>query len=360
MALGLASTAQAQGLLSLDQPALAQVPGYWACQSSVFALSDPVPLRGMIDRWQGGYTAHSAPLAMGNWGGRLQGQAGPWSVSIWDLTTLLGEMSPGGARLLWLTKQRQTLPVGETFDIRLKLDALHRSGTTVGRAWTFGQVTLGAGLSCWTATGAQFGTARGQGTATGLKTYSFNVDIDYAYNQNRLYSLAVPSERGMGFGLNLGARWTQDSWEWQWSARDVGNQTHWARLPKTTALALSNRSHMDINGYLLFDPSIEGWEGERPLTWREPVAWSTSIGRSFSALTTRFRLERFGPVQFQTLELEYPFSSTLISMASFETRTRLWTLGANYRMAWVRIGLSSLAARNAHALQLEAGIRGRW
>ena len=297
--------ALSQGALRLEQPARIMPSGAWSAELGLYAFSDPVALNGLLNRWQGGLTSSTAPKIYGSWGTRIEATLGTWHYSTWDLTTLLGELSPDGARLLWLTKQKRPLLVGETFQAGLSVDALHRTGVAVGRAWRIGNFTVGADLRWWTATGAQFGSIQGLASVTGVKTYAFDFDVNYTYNQNRLYTLAVPSERGSGQGINLGATWSNDGWEWQAAARDLGNRTHWVRLPVTLATALSNRSHIDPNGYTLFDPSIEGWEGERPYTAREPIAWQSSVDKLFGGVRGLLRIERVGPISLYTVETTF-------------------------------------------------------
>jgi hypothetical protein len=358
--LGVTLPGLAQGVLGIAQPSSKPPSGSWSIEVSAFALSDPVPLHGLLNHWQGGFTSDPSPKIYGQWGSRTKATLGNWNISIWDLTTVLGQMSPGGAKLLWLTKQKLALPVGETFAVRLDLDALHRTGASLGRAWMMGNVAFGADVSSWTATGAQFGMMQGQAAVSGPKTYSFDMDVNYAYNQNRLYNLAVPSERGWGYGLNLGATWAWDGWEWQSSARDLGNQTHWNQLPMTMASALSNRNHTDSNGFTVFDPSIEGWEGKRPFTWREPIAWSTSIARHFPEVTALVRLERVGPLIFRALEVEHSFTSDVRASIGYEDRTRLWTIGCASKRAWISLGSTSPSTQRAHGIQFEFGAKGRW
>ncbi len=350
----------AQGALRIEQPARIMPSGSWSAEFAAFAFSDPIPLNGLLKHWEGGLSTSASPKVYGSWGSRIDAALGPWNCSTWDLTTVLGELSPDGAKLLWLTKQKRPLPIGETFQAGLSIDALHRTGVSVGRAWRVGNLTLGADLRWWTATGAQFGTIQGLASATGTKTYTFDFNVNYIYNQNRLYNLPVPSERGWGQGLSLGASWSGEDWEWQAAARDIGNQTRWAHLPVTLASALSNRSHVDASGYTLFDPSIEGWEGERPYTVREPIAWKTVLTKQFGGIKALVQLEKVGPISLSTIEAAFSPLPGLQTTLGYEARNHLWALGWAYGGAWLQVGASSLSWYRTKGLQVATGIKGRW
>ncbi len=358
--LGAAPACLAQGSLGIDQPARMLPSGFWTTGISILAFSDPVPLHGAINQWQGNLSTVPSPVIYGQWKGFALATIGNWQVSTWDLTTILGEMSKDGAQLLWMTKQKQTLPVGKSFDLNFTLDSIHRTGISIGRAWRFAELTFGASLDYWTATGAQFGTAEGRASITGPKAYSFDVEVNYSYNQNRLYELAVPSERGWGAGLSVGATWTGKNWSWQLATRDLGNQTTWNRLPLTMAKAVSGRSHLNSNGYTIFEPSIEGWEGEKPYTWREPQAWVTSLERGFSTYSARVKIERFGPITLRTAEVDCSLSLGIKLTLGYEGRNHLWSAGGEWDHFWVRVGTASFSSQATHALQFELGAKGHW
>ena len=155
--LGAALPGRAQDLLSVGNPSQPP-PASWTAGAYAFACSDPIPLHGFFNHWQGGFTPGRDPVTYGCWGMETRASAGPWSLSVWDRTTFLARMSPDGARLIWLAKQKLTYPQGEIFNLHLDLGALHRDGVSLGRALRLGDLALGASLGFWTATNAQLVT----------------------------------------------------------------------------------------------------------------------------------------------------------------------------------------------------------
>jgi hypothetical protein len=357
----------AQGYLDVANPArTGDCPGL-GVSLQAFTFSDPIPVRGLMDRWQGDFTPRNdKQQAYGQWGGGFSWSEGPWRVGIWDDSHLLFESSRDAATLLWLTKRKFEVPVGTTFKVWLTAKGIRRTGSSASRSWELWRsgeawLSAGAGLRFWTATGLQIGRIEGTALATSPKQYDYNLQVDYSYNQNRLYDLTVPSPRGWGASADVGFVAGLSHWQMEAAVRDLGGTTRWTDLPMTLATARSNRYRVDENGFRNPQPTIEGWEELRTTHQNESPAWmSTLAWRPTNGCQATCRFERVASLSLLDLEGAIPITSNLVSTFSHEFRTGLWAAGLRFPRGRFRIGSTSIRYEQAHALFLEMGYSHLW
>lgn len=216
---------------------------------------------------------------------------------------------------------------------------------------------IGTGLSGWTATASQMGTAQGLAQVIDAKNYTFDLTVDYSYSKNYLYDLQVPTPRGWGLGGNIGILWILDDWRAEAAAMDVGNRTYWSKLPITIASAKANRSHVDSNGYTVFDPTIEGFEGVESQIQKFPVRWSGILRRDWDAYELAVQMERMTNLDFLSLEgSRRNLDGSRVSLG-YEERTRTWRMGYQGKWVFGSLGGGSFSTQRTQSMTFQAGIR---
>ena len=362
LAIGCLIQGYAQDVLGIENPARLGIPKL-SISTTAVSFSDYLSLHGLFNNWQGGIAPNrGSQIGWARWGGEVDWFQLPWALRVWDLSMVSETSNKEGATFIWMTKHHLDLPVGAQFQVDLKINGLRRTGATLEHTWTMwkqggNSLVLGTGLSGWTATASQIGTARGVAQVTSAKNYTFDLTVDYSYSKNYLYDLQVLAPRGWGFGGNLGILWTSDNWRAEAAVVDVGNRTYWPKLPMTLATAKANRSHVDLNGYTVFDPTIEGYQGTQSQVQREPVRWSGILSRDWDAYELAVQMERMANLDFLSVEGSRRTADGSRVSLGYEERTRTWRVGYQGKTLFGSLGGSSFSTQRTQSLNFQAGIR---
>ena len=359
--LGAILTAQVPTVLDVSNPAVNPGQPGLTADVSGFAFSDPVSLKAFGERWQGPFTPRKGEQGLlGSFKAALTYRKEGSEVGLWHQQRILMVSNKDTVEFLRTTKSREELPIGRTYDLEMAVNGIQRTGLTLSQSWILvasSSLTwsVGVGGKGWYANQGQSGLIRGAATATGSKTYDFNLTVDYRYTKNLLYDLPVPSSAGAGFGGLLGTELQGEGWSLQAAADDLGSRTWWKALPFTNADAKSQRQHYDSSGYLKFDPTIEGIEGEKDWVQRTPTAWMTRASWNRGSWRLGARVERISNFTFYAWEGSFQWTETDRMQLTYEPRTRSWGLGWAGKQARVGIAIQSWDISRSRSLGLSLG-----
>lgn len=353
--------AQVPTVLDIANPAEGHGHPGLSAGVSAFAFSDPVSLKAIGERWQGAFTPRAGNQGLfGNINTAVSYQRDQVEFRLWQQQRVLMSANRDTVEFLRTTKAREDLPTGRTYDLEMAVQGSSRSGVTLSRIWVLaesGEFTwmLGAGGKGWYADQAQNGFVLGKARASGVKTYDFNLSVDYRYTRNILYDLPVPPSSGIGFGGVIGTSLHLAEWSLAVAVDDLCSTTWWKALPYTYAEAKSQRQHYDLNGYLQFDPTIEGIEGRGNWIQKSPTAWMVRASWGVGAWRLGSRVERISNFTFQAMEASYLWDSVDRLELSYEPRTRSWGLAWAGKQARLGLALQSLNMSTTRSVGLSLG-----
>ena len=353
--------AQVPTVLSVPNPAgNPRAAGLYA-EANAFVFSDPVSLKALGERWQGSFTPRVGEqgfLASTNYS--IVYRAGAAQYALWQQQRVMMTASRDTVEFMRITKAREDLPLGRTYDLKMAAEGNRRTGLTVSHQWVLAESEsfswyLGVGGKGWYADQAQSGLVLGRARATGEKAYDFNLTVDYRYTKNLLYDLPVPASRGLGAGGALGTFLQWQSWSIEAAVEDIGARTWWKGMPFTSADAKSKRQHYDSNGYLQFDPTIEGIEGEKDWVQRTPMAWMVRGGWGRGPWRLASRVERFSNLLFYAWEGSFQLAEATKVGVAYEPRTRSWAFGWSGKQARAGVASQSLNFSRSRSIGLTLG-----
>lgn len=227
-----------------------------------FSYSETVSIKSTFDSWEGDNFESGERQWTWNWV-ELGVQYKHWGVGVVQRYDYDLRFSEQTAEFLWLTKNKKDLPVGKRYSLDLKANAIHSSGLRISFADSFTTAfNYRIGLSYLQASYTLDGQIKGDATATSGSDYDFQASVDYAYSEDILFDRHVTQPEGKGFSLDVMFNYqlTPELY-WQFQVRDLFARLYWDNSPYTQGRATSDRKEYDENGYVSFNPILEGYEG---------------------------------------------------------------------------------------------------
>lgn len=160
----------------------------------------------------------------------------------------------------------QENPLTSNRDYQLNLAAERWRGSGLRLAYQFAwadnhQLQLGASL--FNADNLSYGTINGYANSPTSKTYNYQADVNYRYEQDELFGRTTRQEsQGRGYALDLKATGQLNNGiRYQLWLRDALGSIDWGSTLKTTAVATSKVVSYTPDGYLQVAPVLSGREG---------------------------------------------------------------------------------------------------
>jgi hypothetical protein len=237
-----------------------ETPVAFYCLTEILAKSEPNAIMNAVDGWHGPYGSGRRQYA---WSWIEAGVRGDhWGIGgliRWDYDLRFNQAA---ASLYGAVQNKQDLPVGTTYNVRVQAHVIHAAGVRASwRGDLFRDLKAEFGLSLLRSNYMIEGSLQGTADATGPKSYTYNASADYAYTKDVLFDRSVSPQDGLGFSLDAGIDWrlTPD-WRVKARVRDLPGAVWWKQLPYTQAGATSDRSSTDSQGFTHWAPLVSGVE----------------------------------------------------------------------------------------------------
>lgn len=235
--------------------------GFFARLDS-FSHSEPVSIAAALNNWQGHFYGGDTQWSH-NW---LETgyRRGAWSISVLYRRDYWLDFDADTAELYYRTDHHLPLQAGRRYNVDVTAYAFSARG--VRGSWRYrpaSGVSLTWGLSLFNAGDLLDGRLRGQATALADNDYAYDVSVDYAYAEDKLFDRRVDAPSGIGASLDASlvysptARLTLRA-----TVVDLLGAIRWRNAPYTRATATSNRQGYDDTGYIIVRPAISGVEGD--------------------------------------------------------------------------------------------------
>ena len=253
--------------------------------ADLFWYSEPVSIESMIQDWggpfYGGTTALTHNIAEIGFGTES------WQFSVLTRYDYEMEFSPDTAEFYYLMRNELPLPVGRTYRLDLVARQTVSDGLRVARQFRVAKgFDVNVGLSYLKGRRLTDGTLRGNATAIGAKDYDYSFLVDYFYSEDKLFDRPVSSPSGDGYSIDLGAQWQlEERLRATVTLKDFLARILWHDAPYTIATGTSDVKTYDANGYVVYDPLVSGFEGNRDFiqtlprrgTMRIDYDWNTHL-----------------------------------------------------------------------------------
>ncbi|HQT05206.1 MAG: hypothetical protein B7X52_05095 [Thiotrichales bacterium 34-46-19] len=173
------------------------------------------------------------------------------------------------ADFYYAISQENPLTSNRNYQLNLAAERWRGSGLRLAYqfAWTdHHQLQLGASL--FNADNLSYGTIDGYANSPTPKTYNYQANVNYRYEQDELFGRTTRQEsQGRGYALDLKASGQfNNGVRYQLWLRDALGSIDWGRTLKTTAVATSKVVSYTPDGYLQVAPVLSGREGASNFT----------------------------------------------------------------------------------------------
>jgi len=151
----------------------------------------------------------------------------------------------------------------------------------------------------------QNGVLSGNFSRIDEETYSFDLFLNYIYNNNLLYRrIDMVKGKGIGYSFDFGILFNLlKNLSFSLNIEDLGGRVYWFDIPYTNAKASSDREYVDENGYIAFRPLISGYEGYKDYVQFLPLKLDINIG--YKGERNNFILELSFKDDYNSLYIKY-------------------------------------------------------
>tara|TARA_B110000967_G_scaffold191842_1_gene217922 strand:- start:649 stop:1686 length:1038 start_codon:yes stop_codon:yes gene_type:complete len=237
-----------------------------------WASSDSIAL-AKVETWRGDLTDHGT-LTFGH----MNIEAGAylsdgWQVAATQRQSSQYEYTPSTATAYHHLSNRALQAPSNFQGIDLKISQYQAHGFKVGKGL---QYALGHYLYVNGEVFEAYQLTHGQITGTAElaneNSYNYDVSVDYAYSQDRLFgrsSVNAPQGKGFSLGFALQGK-VSNKLRYELQADDLVGAIFWPSAPYTLGSAVPAKIYLDDEGYLTSTPGISGLDGYRKL--RQPLS----------------------------------------------------------------------------------------
>lgn len=321
--------------------------------------NNSLPLRAIFfDKWGGPFNPELINRSDNYWKTNADYIYNQWRLAGFYRGELFAEANRDTVEILRMINLKQELPEGRDFEINLKAGGFSAAGIEMSKGVSLGGILegLSTGFTVRYLRGEkiQEGTISGRITTTDVKSYDFDLMLDYIYDDNLIYnSRNINSGTGDGHSMDIGLRYDiKSNCSAEILFRDLYGRIYWRDIPYTTASATSDIKSYDKDGYQVYQPSIHGYESYKDFTQKIPVKTDMSISykKGNVTLIPIVNLIESRPVYW--IETDYELSNNRLIMAGYNINYNAFSVGYALKKTSVNIYLSDIDLFHINAIGL--------
>lgn len=241
---------------------------------------------------------------------------GPFSIQYVLRYDYYYDYANDTAQLIYLTKNQLPLRPGERYELYIGSDKTSSKGFRYGYSdWLRDDFKISAFLSLLELTELEQGELQGSAAVVNSNDYDFSFYSDVAYEDDPLYDRDSEQVSGYGYSFDLMAYYqVNQDWDINLEVFDLLSRMKVEDAPFTTATATSNVKNFDENGYVVFDPVVTGFEGNKSYSFEFNTQTHLAIGyRLFDDDRIVVQHHEFDSVNFQELSYVQRFGDKALS-----------------------------------------------
>ena len=311
---------------------------YIAVQS--VSYSEPVALKFMLGERQAPFTKGNKAFTYNKVEAGFRW--GNWQLGVLERLDYQLEFSSETAELIYLAENRLPLEVGREYELYIKAKHNYSRGVRLAYRHKF-SARINVGLAASYLQGKAFtdGTIRGSAQATAEKNYDFQFDADYFYSRDILFERDVESPDGNGYSLDFNVDWQPNKYfTVQLDVVDLVGKMFWDNAPFTTAIATSETKTFDEDGYVRYNPLLEGKESNKNFTQTLPrKIFIATKYQWFSSIGLLAELQDYKVARFTSAGAEWCYSRHSCFQSLYNTTIK--ALSLRYQGHGVQVELAS-------------------
>ena len=306
-------------------------------QTGYFIANDPVSLKEFFDKWKNDYHPRNGiNLALQDFRSDIGTVvAKKYYLGLYHRYNVFIKTNRDFTDFYRTAKNKLPFDDLRTYDLHLKIEGIKESGILLFRQKTLHEdeeslLKVGAAVHMGVGHDMQGGTIDGSARVLNAKSYEIDARSDYYYTHNYLYHLDVDRSYALGAGVDLSLyfRSMYYRYEVRLEVSDLLSRMYWFDLPYSYVNIQTKNKYYDENGYVKYNPSINGVEKyvnhtqtispRYELTFRKSLMSDVSVSGIFA-----YGYDTF----FPTLEVEKVFTQAQKLLVSYDVRFQSWGVG---------------------------------
>jgi hypothetical protein len=338
---------------------------------TTFAADSVLPVVSIIDdSWRGNFTPKRHNTADFYWNAVSGVFYDSWRVAAFNRGESFTYSNRDTVEFLYLAKKKRDLMTNRTYTADISTNGFIASGIEVSHGRKLDNLvsglSVGATIRYLAPRALQYGTMSGNVVPTSPKTYEYNLLLDYAYNHNIIYKRNDEDMEqggfsdGYGVSADIGFSYHNGKFHAEVLLRDLGGTLFWNSAPYTTAFAVTPVKTTASNGYQEFNPSISGYEGNKPLRQRIPLKTDLSLGYDSDPFSESVTVVLINDQPRTWLEVSYRYSNDLQLSLGYNLDYSSLTYSIATHGLSMGVTLSDFEIHNARALGFQLSYLYSW
>jgi hypothetical protein len=293
-----------------------------------FSLSESVPISDAMGDWES--TVREGDKAFTyNWAeaGATYKAFGLGYLTRYDYAL---KYSPETAEFYHLVKNKKSLPLDRQYELELAAKHTYSKGLRLSYYFQFNeQLEVTIGGSYLKGVRLTDGALRGIATAVAENDYDFNANVDYYYSEDVLFDRKVDTPDGVGYSIDSLINWRiRRDLNMRLAVIDLIGRMYWSNAPNTTATATSATKEYDEDGYVIYKPTLSGYETNRDFTQTLDPRINLQLNYSLDSRTDLVgQVSKFHPRAFYQIGGEYAFNAGNRGQFLYMFETDAFSLG---------------------------------
>lgn len=323
-------------------------------------------IRQLFGDWQGSFSPQKTNTSLIYGETELTLGRDNWRLSYIRRIELFLRAGGGLVELMWYDKNKIPLPPDKSFHLYLKGEGFEAHGVKFSQGRTFSclenkKIGLGFAVSFLKGIRTQKALIEGEAHMVGSKDYDYSGTMNYYYDYNYLYDredIAIGSGHGITCDIGIGVDITK-----RLSAsllvHDIWGQIWWQDVPYTDAFFDSHNKKYDENGYVIYNPSISGWELTADITQKIFPKTNLCLHYQFEKLIGLISADFIERDIYPNTHLTYCFSNFLSLNCGYNLFFHQMQIGIRYHDLRFGISFDQIDPKKtkAFSLLLDFGLR---
>lgn len=269
-------------------------------------------------------------------------------------------VSPDMMKLLNQVNNGLDLPIGKHYQLALGIEGFETHGMILAKTVPLYQsdhwnIKLGLGTEFLYGTQMQHGTLSGKAKAVSSTDYDFSGQSNYLYTENYLYNLDVNRVTSFGYTTHMALNVAYDNIFIGFIANDVVGKLYWKNLPYSNINFNSANKGYDKNGYVIYTPSISGFEGNTDFIQTLMKKWRINVKYSLGNDIFQMGTDYIDHTYLPYMQYTHLYENDIFATASYAMHFHM--IGVNVQYKNYHFGIQSNGILEPSAMKIDFGLQ---